>query len=86
MILTAILNIFNIFLSGVINLLPVGHLPVGIVNGITYFWYLLNEFSYVFPVSTLFAALLVLFGFDIAMLIIHFITFVIKKIPFLHVK
>jgi len=81
MIVTVLLDFANFFLQGLLSLLPVGNLPLGIPNGILYFWGILNSFSYVFPVSTLFLALLFVLGFDVGVMLWHVLQWIIRKIP-----
>jgi hypothetical protein len=81
MITTFILTLFNSFLSFLLQFLPTGTLPSGLVSAIGYFWSAINSFSYIFPVGTLLLALLFLVAFDFAIVFWHFIQWVIRKIP-----
>jgi len=81
MISTFLLTLLNNFVTGILGFLPSGSLPQGLINAILYFWGALNAFSYIFPVSTLLAALLILLAFDGAVLLWHIIQWIIRKIP-----
>jgi hypothetical protein len=81
MITTFFLSFFYSFISFILSILPVGSLPSIITTALSYFWYILNSFSYVFPVAALFEALLFIFAFDVALIVWHFIQWIIKKIP-----
>jgi len=81
MISTFFLSTFNSFVGLLLGLLPTGHLPADVATAITYFWYVVNSFSYVFPVGALLSALLVILAFDLAMLLWKMINWIIKKIP-----
>jgi len=81
MIVTLLLNFFWNFISGMLNILPQGTLPTGIATGINYFVGIINSFSYVVPVATLFEAFAVIVGFDVAILAWHLMNWVIRKIP-----
>lgn len=81
MITTFFLSIINSFVGLLLNLLPTGSLPSGISTAISYFWAIVNSFSYVFPVSTLLAAFLVLLAFDLAVLLWHLLQWILRKIP-----
>jgi len=81
MITTFILTIFSAFANFLIGFLPNGNLPAGIAQAFAYFSGIINAFSYIIPVATLFQALLVVVGFDLAILLWHFIQWVIRKIP-----
>jgi len=81
MILTVFLNFIDNFLLTIIGFLPVGNLPVGITNGISYFWGVLNSFSYILPVSTMLSASVVVISFDAAVLLWHMVQWIIRKIP-----
>jgi len=81
MIFTIILNFFYLFLTGLINLLPAGHLPSAITTSFAYFFGIANQFNYVVPIATLMEALLVVVAFDGAILIWQFLNWIIRKIP-----
>lgn len=81
MISTFFLTIFNSFIGLLLGILPTGVLPISITSGITYVWSIANQFSYIFPISTLLLALVFVIGFDLAMLLWHIIQWVIRKIP-----
>jgi len=84
MIVTVILNIAYLFLTGLVAILPQGNLPPQIGGAVLYFVGILNSFSYVIPVATLFEAFAVIVGVDIAILLWHFLNWVIRKIPGMH--
>jgi len=81
MIFTVILNFFFSFITGLLLLLPVGHLPSVVTTSFAYLFGIANEFSYVIPIPTLMQALVVVLGFDLAILGWHFLNWVIRKIP-----
>lgn len=81
MITTVILLIFNAFISGILSLLPAGTLPTEISDAFAYFVGVMNSFSYVFPVATLFQAFALVITVDIAILLWQFINWIIRKIP-----
>lgn len=84
MITTFILTILYSFSNLVLAFLPTGTLPAGFTTALAYFWGALNAFSYIFPVSTLLAALAIVLAFDVGVMAWHFLQWVIKKIPGLH--
>jgi len=84
MITTFFLFIFNAFVSFLLSFLPTGSLPTALTDSFMYFWSVVNSFSYIFPVSTLLLALLFILAFDAAVMLWHFIQWIIKKIPGLH--
>lgn len=81
MIVTFLLNIFYLFVLGLIQLLPTGNLPQAMTDAIAYFMGVVNSFSYVIPVGTLLQALAIVLAFDAAMLLWRFINWIIRKIP-----
>jgi len=81
MITTVILLAFNAFLAFLVVLLPSGTLPTAISAAFAYFIGLANAWSYVIPIGTLLQAAGVVLVFDSAMLLWHFINWVIRKIP-----
>jgi len=81
MISTFILQIFSTFVATLIGFLPSGQLPTQIGSAFIYFVGVINQFSYVVPVTTLFQALVVVVGFDIAIMFWHFLNWIIRKIP-----
>jgi len=84
MIVTLILNIFYAFVTLLLSILPVGNLPEGFIEGLNYFWGVINTFSYIIPVDTMLQALLVVLAFDLAILLWHFLQWIIRKIPGMH--
>jgi len=81
MILTIILNLFDLLLSSLLNLLPSGSLPTQIQTAFDYFVGIVNSFSYVIPVATLFEAFALVVSVDVAILLWHFVNWTIRKIP-----
>jgi len=81
MIFTFLLTIFNTFVSFLLSFLPSGNLPSIITDAFTYFVGVMNAFSYVIPVATLFQAFALIVAVDLAILLWHFINWVIRKIP-----
>lgn len=81
MITTFFLTIFYSFVNLIVGFLPVGSLPSAVNTAIVYFWGVMQTFSYVVPVDTLLQAILVVFVFDFAVLLWHFINWIIRKIP-----
>jgi len=81
MIVTVLLNFLFGLLNFLVAALPVGNLPSGFTAALSYFWGVVNAFSYVLPVGTLISALLIMLGFDLAVMLWHFTQWVIRKIP-----
>jgi len=81
MISTFFLIIFNAFIGALLFILPAGNLPVEITSAFAYFVGVMNSFSYVIPVATLFQAFALVVAVDLAILVWHFINWVIRKIP-----
>lgn len=81
MIFTLILNFFYALLNFLIEVLPTGNLPAGFTSALNYFWSVVNAFSYIIPVGTLLSALLIMLAFDLAVLVWHFVQWIIRKIP-----
>jgi len=81
MISTAILTFLNSFLQFLLGFLPSGSLPTEIATAINYFVGIVNSFSYVIPVATLFQAFAVVVSVDVAILLWHLFNWVIRKIP-----
>jgi len=81
MIITFFLTIVYNFVAGILSLVPSGHLPAQISSAILYFWGIGNSFSYVFPVATLLEALLLVVGFELALLVWHILNWLLRKIP-----
>jgi len=84
MIISFLLTLFSLFLSGLINLLPSGHLPTAITTAAAYFMALLNSFSFIVPVDTLLQAAGVILVFDGALVVWYFLNWIIRKIPGMH--
>jgi len=84
MILTLFLNFGFLLVTGLFALLPSGSLPPEILGGVNYFVGIVNSFSYVIPVGALFSAFALVVSVDIAILLWHFINWVIRKIPGMH--
>jgi len=81
MITTFLLSLFFGLIGLLLAILPVGHLPEVMTTAFAYFLGVANTFSYVIPVATLLQALVVVVAFDGAILVWHFINWVIRKIP-----
>lgn len=81
MIFTLILNFFDLFLSGLLNLVHEGHLPSQITTSFAYFFNTANQFSYVVPIATLMQAFALVLTVDAAILVWHFLNWIIRKIP-----
>lgn len=81
MITSFFLYIFYSFVGLLLSILPTGHLPATMQNAFAFFLGAANAFSYVFPVATLLQALLAVVAFDGAVLVWHFINWIIRKIP-----
>lgn len=84
MITTFLLTLLNSFIAFLLGLLPSGHLPASILSGIGYLWSLINAFTYVIPVQTLLAALLLMIAVDAALFLWRLINWIIRKIPFVN--
>jgi len=85
MILTFLFNFFFDFLNGLINLLPVGSIPTGIGDSLTYIVGVMNTFNWFFPLDTLFTVLGITVGFELVVVSYHFIMWILRKIPFFHI-
>jgi len=81
MITTFLLTIFNTFVGFLLGLLPSGNLPEVIISAFAYFVGVMNSFSYVIPVATLFQAFALVVAVDLAIMLWHFINWIIRKIP-----
>jgi len=81
MLVTEFLNFCDLFLSGVVNLLPNGVMPADISSSFTFLVGVVNTYNYVVPLKTLLAAAGVVLIFDSAMLLWHLLNWVIRKIP-----
>lgn len=81
MISTLLLNFFYLFVNALTSLLPSGHLPTVISTSFTYIFGIANQFTYVLPIVTLMQALVVVVAFDSAILLWHFLNWIIRKIP-----
>jgi len=81
MIVTLIFNFFYLFLTGLLLLLPVGSLPSGFLTALNFFWGTVNTFSFVIPVDTMLQALVLVYGFDLVVLLWSVLQWVIRKIP-----
>jgi len=81
MITTFFLYIFNAFVNFLVSFLPSGNLPTEIAGAFAYFIGIMNSFSYVIPVATLFQAFAVVVAVDLAIMVWHFINWIIRKIP-----
>lgn len=81
MITTFLLIIANAFLNFLLSFLPTGSLPSAIPQAVHYFVGIVNSFSYVIPVQTLFEAFALVVSVDLAILLWHFIQWIIRKIP-----
>lgn len=83
MITTFFIAVGSSILGFIIGLLPVGHLPSDVTTAITYFWGVLNAFSYVFPVATLLTCLTLILSAEAFILLFHIFRFFYKHIPFI---
>lgn len=81
MISTFFLSIFNGFVNLLVGFLHTGHLPAAIGSAFTYFASLLNLFSYIVPVDTMLQAAVLILSVDAAVMLWHFINWIIRKIP-----
>jgi len=81
MISTFFLSIFYSFVNFLVSFLPSGSLPSGVSTAVTYFWGVVNTFSYLLPLDTLLQALLVVFAFEFAIMLWAFLNWIIRKIP-----
>jgi len=81
MITSFFLSVFYGFINLIVGFLPTGSLPVGITTAFAYFMGVVNSFSYVVPIDTLLQAALVILAFDGALILWHFINWIIRKIP-----
>jgi len=83
MITSFFLNIFALFLSGLLSLLPSGSLPAAFSSSLSSVWGFVNAFSYVIAVDTLIQVVVLVIAFDLAVLLWHVLQWVIRKIPFI---
>jgi len=81
MISTFFLSIFSSFVNLLVGLLPTGNLPANMSTAFAYFIGVANTFNYVFPLATLLEALAVVLIFDGAVMLWHFVNWIIRKIP-----
>jgi len=81
MITTFFLYIFNAFVNFLVSFLPNGNLPTEVTSAFAYFVGVMNSFSYVIPVATLFQAFALVVAVDLAIMLWHFINWIIRKIP-----
>jgi len=81
MISTFFLTTLAGFANLLVGILPTGHLPAVMTTSFAYFVGLANSFNYVVPIAAMLQALAVVLAFDGAVLLWHFINWVIRKIP-----
>jgi len=81
MISTFFLTTFSGLVNLLVGFLPSGHLPAAMTSSFAYFIGIANAFNYVVPIATMLQALAVVLAFDGAILLWHFINWVIRKIP-----
>jgi hypothetical protein len=81
MIVAFFLSLFFGFINLLLGVLPTGHLPVQMTAAFAYFFGAANLFSYIVPVATLMQALVVVLVFDGAIMLWHFVNWIIRKIP-----
>jgi len=81
MIITLFFNFLNDFLQGIVGFLPSGTVPTQWVSAVYSIWAYANEFSYVFPVSTLLFWLGVVLAFNVAVMVFKLFNWIIRKIP-----
>lgn len=81
MIITLFLNLIWGLLYFLIGVLPTGHIPLSIGIAFASIFGIANQFTYVFPVYTLMQALGIVIAIDGAILLWHFINWIIRKIP-----
>jgi len=80
MIIGLILNVFFIFVGGVLSLLPTGHINSEITNAINWFFYSAHSFDFIIPVGTIIQVLLWAVAFEIIIALWSLLLFVINKI------
>lgn len=81
MITSYLLQFLYLFLSGLLNLLPTGSLPVQVSSAISTVWGYVNAFSYVIAVDTLIQVVIIATSFDVAVLLWSLLNWIIRKIP-----
>jgi len=81
MIVTLFLNFIALFLTGILNVLPLGAIPTQWVSAVYGFWAFANSFSYVFPVSALLFWLSIVLVFNLSVLTFKLFNWLIRKIP-----
>lgn len=87
MIITIIITVVRWLLTGLILLLPRGgSLPAAFTTGLTTFWGYVNSFSLVIPVSQIAICIGLMLAWDLFEIAWRFIPWILKKIPFIHVR
>lgn len=87
MILTILFQVVYFLLSGLIGLLPQGGtVPVDWVNGVYTLWAGLNAFSMIVPVQMFVTCLAIALVWDLFLFGWWFLHWIIRKLPFLHIK
>jgi len=81
MISTFLLTLLYSFLNLITGILPTGHVPAIMQTAFAYFVGIANSFSYVIPVATLLQAMAVVIAVDGAIMVWHFINWIIRKVP-----
>lgn len=81
MISTFFLSIFYGFVSLIVGFLPTGSLPAGVSTAVSYFWGVMQTFSYLIPLDTVLQAVILVFAFEFALLLWSFLNWIIRKIP-----
>jgi len=86
MITTFFLLIVNTFVVFLLSFLPSGSIPSGILTSLNYIVGVMNTFNWFFPLDTLFTVLGITIAYELIVLSYHFIMWILKKIPFLHIR
>jgi len=87
MIFTIPLTLLYLVFAGLLALLPTSvGLPSAIAISATYLFGFLWNLNYIIDIPTLIQVIGIQLGFEVAILLWHFIHWVIAKIPFLHVR
>jgi len=80
MIITAILNLIYSLVNFLLSFLPIGNIPSGISDGISYIVGVMNTFNYFFPIGTLFAVLAITVTFELAVFVYHFSMWIYRLV------
>jgi len=78
MIVTIFLSILSSLFSFLIGFLPIGSIPSGITDALTYIVGVMNTFNYFFPIGTLFSVLAITLAFELGVFLYHFAMWIYR--------